>query len=106
MGEAAGTSPRKMHKSNEKFPGAARKFLRPKYSEWKHCRSKNTEKHFTKRVELVNLLNIVGTNERIVTVLRGDRMLYSFQILECHIRKAKQDIPEKKRRVKYYGGKV
>ncbi len=54
----------------------------------------------------MNLLNIVGTNERIVTVLKGDRMLYSFQILECHIRKAKQDIPEKKRRVKYYGGKV
>ena len=52
------------------------------------------EEHFTNRAKLVNLLNIIGANERFVTVRKGDGMLYFFQILERHSRKALQRVSD------------
>lgn len=64
------------------------------------------EEHFTNRAKLVNLLNIIGANERFVTVRKGDGMLYFFKILERHSRKALQSVLDKEEECDYYGGKV
>ena len=41
-----------------------------------------------------DVVNIIGANERFVTVRKGDGMLYFFQILERHSRKALQRVSD------------